>query len=106
MRKRRGGDINREVFITYQAPRILLLTAQLFLSYMGHRFVGDLKTAEDLPAKKKKFTSAYNFRVTDFPKPSRGAQVKNTYFREQVYCETLCDIRKEITFSHTSTHTQ
>ena len=107
MRKRRG-EMNREVFLCHISVSQDPLTAQLFLSYMGHRFIGKLKKAEDLSFKKKEFTRAYSFRVTDFSKPSHGNQVKHTYFREWIYYETSCGTREEITcsyFTHTHTHT-
>ena len=100
--------MNREVFLCHISVFQDPLTAQLLFSYMGHRFVGKLKKAEDLSFKKKEFTRAYSFRVTDFPKPSHGNQVKHTYFREWIYYETFCGTREEITcsyFRHTHTHT-
>ena len=106
MRKRRD-EMNRKVFLCHISASQDPLTAQLFLSYMGHRFVGKLKKAEDLSFKKKEFTRAYSFKVTDFPKPSHGNQVKHTYFREWMYYETLCGTEKKslVLLSHTHTHT-
>ena len=58
MRKRRG-EMNREVFLCHISVFQDPLTAQLLFSYMGHRFVGKLKKAEDLSFKKKEFTRAW-----------------------------------------------